>query len=210
MEILSFNDQWLINKLDHMHPVFRTLFAAIAAERLFHAYLRYSRLTGRGNPKALGEALNRLWGEIAGRCTIPESAKETLEHVMTLIPREDDGPWVREQAWAEDAAAALAYAFRCRESGRSADAAWAARRVYEAIDHFVVTNNAIDTSLQGTNERVLSSPLVQSELLRQRRDIDELLADDADRPEIAAIAERMRQRAQIESKAIFDVTPTAL
>jgi hypothetical protein len=61
MEIFRFNNQWLINTLDHMRPIFRTLFAAVAAERLFQAYLRYTHLTGRGNSEVLAEALNRLW-----------------------------------------------------------------------------------------------------------------------------------------------------
>jgi uncharacterized protein YjaG (DUF416 family) len=135
MEILRFSDQWLIKQLDRLHPLFRTLFAAVAAERSLPAYIRYARLTGRGSSAVLGEALNRLWGDIEGQRMSPEQAKETLELVMTLIPREDDGPWVPEQAWAEDATAALAYALRCRESGHSTESAWAARRAYEAMDH---------------------------------------------------------------------------
>jgi uncharacterized protein YjaG (DUF416 family) len=203
MEILTFNDQWLINMLDRMGPPFRTLFAAVAAERLFHAYLRYAYLSGRGNSNIMAEALNRLWSDIERQRSNPESVKETLARVMTLIPREDDGPWVPEQAWAEDAATALAYALRCLESGRSADAAWAAQRAYEAVDDFVVTQNAIDTGKPGASERILSSSLVQAELMRQRRDIDELLADNVDVHNLAAVAHRMRQRAQIESKTMF-------
>jgi len=46
--------------------------------------------------------------------------------------------------------------------------------------------------------------LVQAELLRQQRDIDELLADDANMQDIAKIARHMRQRAQIVSKTTFE------
>jgi hypothetical protein len=203
MEILRFSDQWLIEQLDRLHPLFRTLFAAAAAERLLQGYVRYTRLTGRGSSAVLGQALNRLWGDIEGQRMSPEQAKETLELVMTLMPREDDGPWVPEQAWAEDAAAALAYALRCRESGHSTESAWAARRAYEAIDHFVITKGDIDTSKPGANEEALSSPFVQAELLRQRRDLDELLAGDANVQDIAKIARRMRERAQTDSKITF-------
>ena len=54
----------------------------------------------------------------------------------------------------------------------------AAQRAYEALDHFVIAKTGIDTSRPGANDEVLSSPLVQAELSRQRRDIDELLARD--------------------------------
>jgi hypothetical protein len=143
------------------------------------------------------------YGDIERHQANSERTEETLQRVMALIPKEDNGPWGPEQAWAEDATAAVAYAARCLESGRSAESAWAAQRAYEAVDHFVVTENAIDTSKPGAGERILSSALVQAELRRQRRDIDELLAENADVQNLAALAARMRQRAKIDSKTMF-------
>lgn len=70
-----------------------------------------------------------------------EEVQENLEQVMKLLPREDDNSWIPEQARAEDAAAAVAYALRCRENGQSTDSAWAARRAYEAVDHFCHRQN---------------------------------------------------------------------
>jgi uncharacterized protein YjaG (DUF416 family) len=203
MEIIRFSNRWLIGKLEKMPPIFRTLFAAAAAERLSQAYLRYAHLTGRGNPEVLAEALNRLWSDIEGQRANSERPEETLQRVMALIPKEDNGPWVPEQAWAEDATAAVAYALQCLESGRSAESAWVAQRAYEAVDHFVVTENAIHTSKPGASARILSSSLVQAELRRQRRDIDELLAENTDVQNLAALAARMRQRAQIDSRTMF-------
>ena len=69
------------------------------------------------------------------------------------------------------------------------------------LDHFVIAKTGIDTSRPGANDEVLSSPLVQAELSRQRRDIDELLARD--REDIASVARRMRRRALEESQIIF-------
>lgn len=202
METLHFSEQWLINKLDRLPPPLRVLFAATAAERLLPAYLSYSRLTGRGDPTALSAALDRLWRDIEGQRMDSEQVQEGLELVMKLIPQEDDSSWIPEQARAEDAAGAVAYALRCRENGRSAESAWAAQRAYEALDHFVIAKTGIDTSRPGANDEVLSSPLVQAELSRQRRDIDELLARD--REDIASVARRMRRRALEESQIIFN------
>jgi uncharacterized protein YjaG (DUF416 family) len=203
MAILHFNEQWLIEKLDELPPSLRILFATIAAQRLSPAYVNYSRLTGRGDPTALSAALERLWRDIEGERMDAEQVQKGLELIMKLIPREDDGPWIPEQAWAEDAASAVAYALRCSETGRSAESAWAARRAYEAVDNFIIAKTGIDISRLGAkaNEAVLSSPLVQAELARQRRDVDELLTGHHD--EVVSLAQRMRVRALTESKIIF-------
>jgi uncharacterized protein YjaG (DUF416 family) len=202
MATLHFNEQWLIEKLNELSLALRVLFAAIAAERLSPAYLNYSRLTGHGDPKALSAALERLWRDVGGERMDGEEVQENLEQVMKLLRREDDNSWIPEQARAEDAAAAVAYALRCRENGQSTDSAWAARRAYEAVDHFVIAKMGIDISTPGANEAVLSSPLVQAELARQQRDIDELQARYRD--DVVSLAQRMRERALAESKIIFN------
>jgi uncharacterized protein YjaG (DUF416 family) len=198
MEIHHFNEQLLIERLDRLPSPFKVLFAATVAERLFPAYTSYSRLTGRGNPQELCAALECLWLDLEGRRMDTSQVRENLNSVVGLIPREDDdNSWVPEQAWAEDAGAAVAYALRCRENGQSAEAAWAARRAYEALDHMVTTKKRIDTSRPAASEEVLSSPLIQAELSRQQRDLDELLAGDL--RDVASVARRMRQRARAES-----------
>jgi hypothetical protein len=69
MAILHFNEQWLIEKLEELPPSLRLLFATIAAQRLSPAYLNYSRLTGRGDPTALSNVLERLWRDTEGEST---------------------------------------------------------------------------------------------------------------------------------------------
>jgi len=124
-----------------------------------------------------------------------------IDTCMGLIPQEDEGPWVTEQAAAEDAGAALAYALRCRQSGRGQEAAWAARRAYEALDHHVINRDDVDMNVPGAEARVLADPLVQVEFRRQRQDLDvALAADDADVPDMAA---RLRDRATTEGAFFF-------
>ncbi len=202
MATLHFNEQWLIKKLNELSPLLRVLFAAIAAERLSPAYLNYSRLTGRGDPAALSAALERLWRDIEGERMDGEEVQENLEQVMKLLARQNDNSWIPEQARAEDAAAAVAYALRCRENGQSTELAWAARRAYEAVDHFVIAKTGVDISRPGANEAVLSSSLVQAELVRQQRDLNELLARYRD--DVVGLAQSMRARALAESKIIFN------
>jgi hypothetical protein len=95
----------------------------------------------------------------------------------------------------------VAYALRCRQNGQSQEAAWAARRAYEALDHFVINREKIDVNKPGAEARVLGHAAVQTELARQRRDLDELLGGDAKAVQQAAA--RLRDRAQKESALFF-------
>lgn len=202
MAHLRFNEQALVKELDRLPSPLRVVFAAASAERLLPAYTRFSRRTGRGDATALTAILERLWQDIQGSRMDAQQVQENVDVSMSLIPQEDSGPWAPDQAWAEDAAAAVTYALRCRQSGQSQEAAWAARRAYEALDHFVISQEGIEATKAGAEEQVLAHPLVQAELLRQRHDLDELLA--ADDQDVVRVAKRMHMKAQAESEAVFN------
>jgi hypothetical protein len=122
-----------------------------------------------------------------------------IERCMSSIPQEDEGPWIEQQAAAEDAGAALAYALRCRKTGESQEAAWAARCCYEALDHFVINRDDIDTNEAGAEAVVVADPLVQAELIRQQRDL-EVLRLHGEEKDMAA---RLRLRAIAEASLVF-------
>jgi uncharacterized protein YjaG (DUF416 family) len=170
MRILSFNEESLTTELDRMAVPLRVVFAATIAERLLPAYVSFSHKTGRGNPTMLTEILERLWRDIQGTPMASEELQQNIDLSTGLIPRENDIPWIPDQAWAEDTAAALTYALCSRQNGKSQESARAARRAYEALDHFVISREDIDPSTVGAEERVLSNPLVQGELIRQQRE----------------------------------------
>jgi Protein of unknown function (DUF416) len=165
------------------------------------AYGHFSEVANRGNAQQLVSILNRLWEDAQGAPMTNTEVAAAVDACTALVPREDEAPWVEEQAAAEDGAAAVAYALRCRQSGEAKESAWAGRRAYEALDHFVINQEGIDTNPPGAEQRVLSHPLVQAELARQRRDLDELLAiGDADVREVAA---RLRDRARRDAAIFF-------
>jgi hypothetical protein len=80
-------------------------------------------------------------------------------------------------------------------SGVPYEAAWAARRVYEAADHYVMYRLGV-----GNEHQVLSHPIVQGELSRQQRDLCELLVAQNESPELFA---RLRGRAQVEASSFL-------
>jgi uncharacterized protein YjaG (DUF416 family) len=201
MGILKFNETSLMRELDRIPGRLRAVFAAAVAERLLPAYVSFSRKTARGNPDLLTEILERLWRDIDGVKMSPEELQQSIDLSMELIPQEDEIPWILDQAWAEDAAVALVYALCTRQNGKSQDAMWAARRAYDALDHFVTNQEDIDPSTAGAEERILSNPLIQAEFIRQQRDLRELSAlVPEDQP---TLVQKIRQRAKAESIDVF-------
>jgi uncharacterized protein YjaG (DUF416 family) len=173
----------------------RVAFAAACAERLFPAYEDFCRKDRRGDQAAMAEILERVWKHLLGDEIEAEQIRAELTRCMALIPGEEDEPWIREQAYADDAASAIAYALRTLESGDPQEAAWAARRTYEAADHHVTHRLGIEDETQ-----VLNHPIVQAEFARQRRDLDELRG--AKRESIQLFA-RLRDRARAEARLFF-------
>ena len=201
MFILRFSRIDLVKSLDRLPIPRRLIFAATCAERLLPAYFTAWDLTGNGDPEVLARSLVRLWEDIAGEPMTESEVQAIINACMDLVPQDYHEPWFVEQASAEDASVALTYALTCRQSGDSQDAMWSAERAYNALDHFVVNRDNVDLNALGAEGRIVSDPLIQAELARQRRDVDELLgvADE----DVRQIAARFRDRAKAESKTFF-------
>ena len=202
MELLRYNEERLARDLERLPRQLRVAFAAACAERLLPSYFGFAGRTGRGNSNELASILQCIWDDLLGKTMTPEALQVKLDNCMRLVPEEDEGAFADGQPYAEDAAAALAYTLRCRVSGKSQDAAWAARRVYDALDHYVINREGIDPNEPGADERVLSDPIVQAELLRQRWDLDELLRA-ADQPDQGEAIKRLQQRARRDAAGLF-------
>ena len=202
MGILRYNEELLKKELNRIAVPLRVVFAAAVAERLLPAYVTFSHKTGRGNPHLLTQILERLWRDIDGIKMSPEELQQNIDLSTELIPQEDEIPWVPDEAWAEDAAVAVVYALSCRQSGKSQDSAWAARRAWDALYDFVTTQEANDPSTDVPEEQINSNPLIQAEFMRQQRDLRELVA--VDRQDESTLVQKIRQRAKAESISVFN------
>lgn len=192
-EMLDFDEAKLRDKIETLSKRLRPAFAAACAQRLQPSYRRFVERSGRGDIEKVGGILERVWTDLSGNPISRNEIDLKLDECMDLIPREDDGPWLPGQAAAEDAVTALAYTLRCRQNGSAQEAAWAARHSSEAIDRFVIDREDIDLNKAGEQARILADPLVQMELLRQRRDLEDLL-----RRKVSVI--ELRDRAKIEAE----------
>jgi len=183
--LFVFDKALLLSLLQQLSKKERSAFAAACAHRLLPFYQAFSMRAGRGNPKELSDLLERLWDDLTEAPMSETELTARIQTCMILIPREDDGPWIFEQRLGDDAATAVAYALRCRKNGLAQEAAWAAERAYEAVMYFC---QKADLSGQQRNPRLVTrsqaqveirrrteEPIVQNELRRQQRDLEELL-----------------------------------
>jgi uncharacterized protein YjaG (DUF416 family) len=195
MTYLRYDERELIRKLDQLYPAAKVAFAAACAQRQLPCYIIFSNQTGRGDSDTLSAILERVWLDALGSKMSDEEALLELDRCMALIPEEDEEPWVIEQVYAGDAASAVAYALRTRNTGASQEAAYAARVAYEALDHHVINRLGVDG-----DDRVLKHALVQAELARQHRDLDELRKHAGATAEMIA---HIRDRARVEAAVFF-------
>ncbi|MGO4871366.1 MAG: DUF416 family protein [Roseiarcus sp.] len=175
---LLFSEENIKRRLDCTSPIRRAAFAAACSERLFPGYIVFNDKSGRGNWVVLREILDDIWSSIENSSIDVSVIDKQTDTVESLSPDENDGEWILEQASAEDTVAAIAYTLDCLKSGASQEAAWAARRAYEAIDNYIINISNTNASILDVDETaVISNELIQSELYRQQVDIDDLLTD---------------------------------
>ena len=201
--MISFDQQKLIHALRQLPRTLRVAFAAACAERQLPAYQLFLRESRGEDKDALVRALDEVWLN-------PGQGKEMdlqrqLKECMGLIPREDViEQWTEQASRAQDAGISVTYALRTRISGEAQDAAWSAQTAYESLDNFVVNRESIDTNQPGGEDRVLSHPLIQAELSRQKRDFDELRgAGDANHQ---LVIMQLRNRAKSDGRIFFTST----
>ncbi len=203
MPLIQLSRNQLTRKLDRLPPLLRLVFSAACAERLLPGYILFYDLTRQGDPEAITRTLARLWEDIAGDPMPDNEVQENISTCIALIPPDDDASLNTETAYAEDACVAVIYALTCRQGGGSQEAMWSAERATSSLDYFVINRDNVDLNALGAEGRILADPLVQAELARQLRDLDELFrAADEDVQQVAA---RFHDRAKAEGKIFFGV-----
>jgi uncharacterized protein YjaG (DUF416 family) len=155
----------------------RALFAALIAERLFPLYALFSERTGQGDRARLREALDAAWAAIDGAFVDPAELARLQDVAEELVPAEDDD-WVVESGFAENAAAAVAYALRTRLTDDPQHAAVTARQAYDVAD-FVVQRQLEDLQFDdpGAEDAMAGQPIVQEALAGIEADLAAALGD---------------------------------
>lgn len=197
----DYNEEQLIKELARVPEKLRVVYAATGAERLFPAYERYLNQSGKKYEVNLKDLLERLWLDLCGNTMSHSEIDDAIEKCMTVIQDINDSEWIPGWEAADGAATSVCYAFRCRKTGDPQEAAWAARRVYETLDHFIIDQENIDINQPEAESRVLAHPLMQAELVRLRRDLHELLEFEGQ--VISELTVRLHERGKAEAQTVF-------
>ena len=97
-------------------------------------------------------------------------------------------------------AASVAYAIRARLADDPQNAAWAARRAYSAVDHFIMSQIHSTRITREHPQFILSHPLVQAELRRQQADLEALELASAETSLPASVISDLRNRARRDAE----------
>lgn len=190
--MFRYDEANLVGTLATLRATERVAFAAACAERLFPAYLAFCQRTERDDHADVRSILDHVWDVLVSEGKEVDWLPADLEGSAGILLGEDRESWSVDQAYADDAAAAVVYTLRALRGGNPQEAGWAARRAYEAVDHYV----AYTLGLEDENE-ILNHPLVQAELARQERDLDELRTRGSGMREVVI---RLRDRARSEGR----------
>jgi uncharacterized protein YjaG (DUF416 family) len=165
---LYYNEYEAVRALAALTEKSRIAFSAACAERLLPSYQEFCQSSSRDD-RVLPAILESIWNHLLGDELEAEQIRTTLTRCMALAPRQGNEPWRPEHSRADDAVSAATHTLLTIECGEAKEATWASRRAYEAVCHHVMHRLGIED-----REQVLNHPVVQAELVRQRRDIDDL------------------------------------
>jgi len=181
----GYDEAVLVAELATMPAGHQLAFAAAVATRQLESYEWYARRFCPGAIARPREIAMMLWSEPSNE---RHDWAECLAEVLGLMP-EESNEWTVFHSLAEDALASLAYAVRALLTADPQEAAWAARRGYEAVDQAAIRLMGIHPGTQEAEQAILEHPLVQQELGRQRRDLL-LIATDPGVDALAALRDQ--------------------
>lgn len=172
--MLEYDESAIVVRLDRIVPQLRCAFAAACAERIRPAFDLYVDRADLEKTDVLEVALDVSWKALKDQRFVRSEVESLLEKCMDLLPHEDEGIWSVERASGEDAVAAVAYTLRSLLTEQSQEAAWSARRVFEALEYYV--RRELDAKQNGSakEQEILKNEIIQEELRNQAHDLSVL------------------------------------
>ncbi len=176
--MVSYDESEIGARLVRLERFNRTAFAAACAERLWPLFERYVRVTGEGDSVVMRAVLDRVWLAVQGRDAGDLSQAQAEVEAMVPI---DEGEWVFEMGYGQNAAASVAYAVRTWLRHNPQEAVWAARQVYEAADYAAQRSLAdLDLNSAAAEAELFNSEIVQVALAGLAADLASAEAPSGD------------------------------
>jgi hypothetical protein len=196
----SFDEVILLGELATLSNRSRIAFATAAASRQLSSYERITN--DRHNERGPRFITTRLWVALRTDPIDRPVWLSALDEVLSLLPEESNVSII-EYALVDDALSCLAYAIRCLLKPEPQEAAWAARRAYEAADQAAICSLGVRAGSPETESVIKSHAFVQRELARQRNDLFLLRAASLDEVQRLALRDELltdQEAASLQSK----------
>lgn len=165
-----FNESLLVKHLELLARPERIAFAVAVAGRQLSSYERYILTLEGCVDRRPFEIVAQLWDQLRLPVLGQDEWTGKVNEIMERLPDENDKEGIHV-AFADDALSSLAYAIRCYLNSESQEAAWAAKRAYEAADQAAIRLLDGQSNTQSSEADILGHELVQLELERQLRDL---------------------------------------
>ena len=180
--LLTYEKAELAGTLQAMSVPAMVTFAASCARRIA------TTAVSRGAEMSLArEAIEHLRNFASGSTLTSSDALEA--QLIASIPDEDEAPDF-EASIVEDALAAAAFGLRCAIDGDVMNAVWASSRAHDTVFRYAGLRQNETEFTEMVDLAILSHPFVQSELRRQRRDLDDLCRMGCDTSGFASLIDR--------------------
>lgn len=169
----EYDERELIERIGALGRAGKTAFAAACAERLLPLYRRYVDAAGVGAPEELAGIVEQVWEVLRGA---DHDLTDARQVAVDLVPDDDaPGEWVLEGAYAQNAAAAVAYAVGAWLSDDAQQAVWAARQVFDAAEYAArPPARGLVIREAGADDPTLSSAVVQAAVRTIGDDLSEI------------------------------------
>jgi uncharacterized protein YjaG (DUF416 family) len=197
-----FDAEQVREALTLLPPKRRLAFALGCSERLYPNYVAFHREQGWGDPQALRSALNAGWDVLKGHHPDPSVLARLRRRVHDAEPETEDFDTILVSS-ALDAANAAGLVLKVAETGDIESAVEIASLCHDTVDMYAQESESMDSTGAELEQQILSHPLMQEELRRQRDDLASLAQsgwtpDDVRRfeeawrePEVSNIGKRL-------------------
>lgn len=191
---LRFSRSGLLASLEALSPLSRTVFAAACSERLCTAAKPYLSEVER---LLMSDALRGIWETLENKESLPDDGSEVLAQIEATLELRGDGDETAEGAIAQDTLMALSFLVECLRTGGAPAAEAAAECIVDVVTREAVEAFQSDALTAEMRDRLDEHPILQAELVRQDRDIKDLVGVPS-----ATLIRRIRQRAHAEGATI--------
>lgn len=192
---LNYDESRLVSRLKNVSFARAVIFATCCATRLLPAYESFAEVVAAAKPELLRETINFLWNELLNAEKPLANVQTYLDALIDNIPDDDD--MQLDTAYAEDAISSVAYVLRLLVTRDVQEAAYAARRSYEAAFEFSERDLNLDSSSHNSVQKINQHAVVQAELQRQERDL--CLLEQTDAEDTHVVMQQLKSQVVSES-----------